>query len=202
MTNLDSIFKSKDITLPRKTHFVKAMVFPVVMYRCGSWTTKKAEHWRIYAFKLWCWRRLLSPLDSKEIRPVNSKGNQSWIFIGRTDAEAETLIIWPPDAKNCLIWKDPDAGKDWGQRRRGWQSMRWLDGIADSIDMSLSKCGRQWRTGNPGVLQFIGHKESITLLSNWTTISWDFCFILWDIWQRLSITSLHNSMHLVLEILV
>ena len=97
MTNLDSIFKSRDITLPTKVHLVKAMVFPVVMYGCESWTVKKAERQRIDAFELWCWRRLLkSPLDCKEIQP----GDQSWVFIGRTDAEAETPILWPPHAKS------------------------------------------------------------------------------------------------------
>ena len=96
MTNLDSILKSRDITLPTKVHLVKAMVFPVVMYGCKSWTIKKAEHRRIDAFELWCWRRLLkSPLDCKEIQPVHPKGDQSWVFIGSTDVEAETL----PDAK-------------------------------------------------------------------------------------------------------
>ena len=110
MTNLDSILKSKDITLPTKVRLVKVMVFPVVMYWCESWTIKKAEHWRIDAFELWCWRRLL---DCKEIQPVHPKGNQSWIYIRRTDVEAETLILWPPDAKDWLIWKYPDAGRDW-----------------------------------------------------------------------------------------
>ena len=94
MTNLDSILKSRDITLPTKVHLVKAMVFPVVMYGCESWTIKKAEHRRIDAFELWCWRRLLeSPLDSKKIQSVHPEGNQSWVFIGRTDAEAETPIL-------------------------------------------------------------------------------------------------------------
>ena len=98
MANLDSILKSTDITVPTMIHLVKAMVFPVVMYGCESWTIKKAEHWRIVAFELE--KTLESPLDCKEIQPVNPKGNQSWIFIGRTDAEAEALILWPPDAKN------------------------------------------------------------------------------------------------------
>ena len=117
MTNLDSILKSRGITLPTKVHLVKAMVFSVVMYGCESWTIKKAEHWRIYAFELWCWRRLESPLDCKEIQPVHPKGNQSWIFIGRTEAEAS--IIWPPDVRNWLIRKDPDAGKYWRQEEKG-----------------------------------------------------------------------------------
>ena len=139
MTNLDSILKSRDITLPTKVHLVKAMVFPLVMYGCKSWTIKKAEHQRIYAFELWCWRTLESPLDCKEIRPVHPKGNQPWIFIGRTDVEAETPILWPPDAKNWLIEKTLMLGKIDGGRRRGWQRMRWFDGITDSMDMSLSK---------------------------------------------------------------
>ena len=113
MTNLDSILKSRDITLPTKVHLVKAMVFPVVMYGCESWMIKKAEHQRIDAFELWCWRRLESPLDCREIKPVNPKGNQSWIFIGRTDSEAEAPILRLTDAKNWLIGKNPDAGKDW-----------------------------------------------------------------------------------------
>ena len=98
---------------------------------------KKAEHRRIDAFELWCWRRLLSPLDYKEIQPVHPKKDQSCVFIGRTDAKAETPVIWPPHAKGCLIGKDPGAGRNWGRRRRGWQRMRWLDGITDSMHMSL-----------------------------------------------------------------
>ena len=97
---LDSTLKIRDINLPTKIHLVKAMVFPVVMYGCESWTIKKAEHQRIDAFELWCWRTLESPLDCKEIQPVHSKGDQSWVFIGRTDAEAETPILWPPHAKS------------------------------------------------------------------------------------------------------
>ena len=100
MTNLDSILKSRDITLSTKVHLVKAMVFPVVMYGCESWTVKKAEHRRIDAFELWFWRRLESPLDCKEIQPVHPKGDQSWVLIGRTDVEAETPILWLHDMKN------------------------------------------------------------------------------------------------------
>ena len=113
MTNLDSILKSRDITLLTKFDLVKAMVLPIVMYGCDSWTIKKAECQRIDAFELQCWRWLESPLVGKEIQPVNPKGNQSWIFIGRTDVEPEAPILWPPDGENWLIWKDPDAGKDW-----------------------------------------------------------------------------------------
>ena len=134
MTNLDSILTSRDITLPTKVHIVKALVFPVVMHGCESWTIKKAEHWRIDAFELWSWRRLQekSPLDCKEIQPVHPKWNQSWLFIGNTDAEAETPILWPPDAKTWPIQKDRDAGKDWRQEKRttedkmiGWH--HWIN---------------------------------------------------------------------------
>ena len=134
MTNLDSILKRRDITLPIKVHLVKAMIFPVVMYGCESWTVKKTECWRIDAFELWCWRTLESPLDCKEIQAVHPKGNQSWIVIGRTDDEAETPILWSPDAKNWLIWKDHDDGNDWRQEEKGttedemvgWH--HWLNG--------------------------------------------------------------------------
>ena len=119
MTNLDSIWKSRDIPLPTNVCLVKAMIFPVVMYGCESWTIKKAEHWRIEAFELWCWRKPLNLLDCKEIKLVNPKGNQSCIFTGRTDVEAETPILWPPDAKNWLIEKDLDGGKDWRREEKG-----------------------------------------------------------------------------------
>ena len=100
MTNLDSILKSIDVTLPTKVHLVKAMVSLVVMYGCESWTIKKAEHRRIDAFELWCWRKLLRVPWTKEIQPVHPNGDQSWVFIGRTDAKAETPILWPPHAKS------------------------------------------------------------------------------------------------------
>ena len=120
MTKLDSMLKSRDITLPIKVHLVKAVVFQVVRYGYESWTIKKAECWRIDAFELRCWQRLLkSPLDCKEIITVNCKVHQSWIFIGRTDTKAETPIFWPPDAKNWLIVKDPDAGQDWRPEEKG-----------------------------------------------------------------------------------
>ena len=137
---LDSIIKSRDITLPTKVCLVKVMVFPVVMYGCENWTIKKAECWRIDAFELWCWRKLLRiPWTAR--KPVYPKGNQSWIFIWRTCAIAETSIIWPPDVKNWFTGRDPDAGKIEGGRRRGRQRMGCLDGITDSMDMSLSKLG-------------------------------------------------------------
>ena len=111
MTNLDSILKSRDITLSTKVHLVKAMVFPVVMYGCESWTIKKPECQRIDAFELWCWRRLLSPLDCKEIQPVHPKADQSWVFIGRTDAEAEIPVFWPPDEESYSFEKTLMLGK-------------------------------------------------------------------------------------------
>ena len=107
ITKLDSILKSRDITLPTKVHLVKAMVFPAVMYGYEGWTIKKAECRRHDAFKLWCLRTFYC----KVMRPVNSKGNKSWIFIGRTDAKAKAPILWPPDGKSQLTGKDPDAGK-------------------------------------------------------------------------------------------
>ena len=104
MTNLDSILKNRDITLPTRVRLVKAMVFPIVMYGCESWTIKKAKHRRIDAFELWCWRRLLieSPLDCQEIQPVHSEGDQPWDFFGRNDCKAETPVLWPPHAKSKI----------------------------------------------------------------------------------------------------
>ena len=120
MTNLDSILKSRDITLPAKVHLVKAMVFPVVMYGCDSWTIKKAERWRIDAFELWSWKRLLRvPWTARRFNQNILKENQSWVFIGRTDAEVGTPILWPPDVKNWLIWKDRGAGKVWRWEEKG-----------------------------------------------------------------------------------
>ena len=141
MTNLDSVLKSRDITLSTKVHIVKAMVFPVVMYGCKSWTIKKAEHLNWYFWTVVFEKMLESPLDCKEIKPINPNGNQSQIFIGRTDAEAETPVLWPPNAKNQLTGKDLEAGKDWGQEKKRATMIRWLDGISDSMDMNLSKLG-------------------------------------------------------------
>ena len=133
------------------------MVFPVVMFGCESWTIKKAERQRFDAFELLVLEKTLeSPLDCKEIQPVHPKGDQSWIFIGRTYAEAETPILWPPDAKNWLtglIGKDPNAGND----SRWEEKDEMVDGITDSLDMSLSRLRElvmdreAWRTAGRGV---------------------------------------------------
>ena len=139
LTHLESILKSRDITLPAKVFIVKPMVFPVVTYGCESWTIKKAE----WALKNWCLhivvleKTLESPLDCKEIKTINPKGNQSCIFTRRTDAGA--AILWSPNVKSQLTGKDPVLGKIEGKRRKGWQRMRWLDSITNSMDMNVSK---------------------------------------------------------------
>ena len=111
--------KNRTFALPTKVHIVKAMVLPVVMYGCESWTIKKTEHQRIDDFELWYWRRLSRVSWTRRSNQLNRKGNQPWIFIGRIDAEAKAPILWLPDAKNQLIWKDPDAGKDWRREEKG-----------------------------------------------------------------------------------
>ena len=156
ITNLDNILKSRDIILPTKVHLIKAMVFPVVMFGCESWTIKKAQHWRIDASEPWCWRRLESPLDCKEIQPVHPKRDQSWVFIGRTDAEAETPILRPSDAKNSLIGKDPAAGKDWRREEKGTTEdemvglHHWFNGhefeqaLGDGEEQGRLACWNPW----------------------------------------------------------
>ena len=168
MTNVISILKSRDVTLPTKVHLVKAMVFPVVVYGC------ELDYKESWALKNWCfWTVVLektpeSPLDSKEIQPVHPKGNQSWILIRRTDAEAKTPILWPPDAKNWLILKDPDAGKDWRQEEKGmaedemvgWH--HWLNGCEFEQ--------------TPGVGDGQGSlAKSWTWLSDWTELTYIEC---------------------------
>ena len=173
MTTLDSILKSRDITLSTKVCLVKAMycVFPVVMYGCESWTIKKAECRRIHAFELWYWRRLLRvPWTAR--RSSQSIGDQSCVFIGRTDVEAETPILWPPGAKSWLIGKDPDVGKDWGQEEKGmtedemvgWH--HWLNGHGFGWTLGVGDGQGGLVCCNPW-----GHKEwDMTEWVNWTEL--------------------------------
>ena len=139
MSNLDSILKSRDITFQQR---LSSQGYGFSSGHVWMWELDYKESG---APKNWCFwtvvleKTLESPLDCKEIHPVHPKGDQSWVFIGRTDVEAETPILWPPHVKSWLIGKDSDAGRIEGRRRRGWQRMRWLDGITDLMDMSLSE---------------------------------------------------------------
>ena len=155
------------------------------MNGCENWAIKKAKGQRIGAFGLWfrtdafelLEKTLESSLECKDIQPVHPKRNQSWIFIQRIDVKDKTPILWPPDVKNWLIGKNPDAGKDWKQRRRGWQRMRWLDGITDSVTWAWVNSGSWWWTGRPGVLQFMGSQR---VGHNWATeLHWTDEIIMW-----------------------
>ena len=171
MTNLDSILKSRDITLPTKVHLVKAMFFPVVMYGCGSWTIKKAECRRI-ASEVWCWRRLL------RVPWTARRSNQSILKEISPECSLEGLMLKMRLQYFGHLMRRADSfertlmlGKIEGGRRGGQQRMRWLDGITDSMDMSWGKLGSWWWTGRPGMLWFT-RSQSQTWLSDWSELNW------------------------------
>ena len=160
MTNLESILKSRHIALPTKVRLVKAMVFPVVTYGCECWTIKKAEHQRIDAFQLWCWRRLL------RVPWTARRSNQSILKEMSPEYSLEGLMLkLKHQYFGCLMQitdsfeKTLMLGKTEGRRRRGWQRMKWLDGITNSMDMSLSKLRSWWWAGKPGMLQSMGSQR-------------------------------------------
>ena len=160
--SLDSILESRDVTLPTKFHIVKAMVFPVVMYGCESWTVKKAECRRIDAFELWCWRRLLRvPWTARRSNQSILKEISPEYSLEMTDAEAETPKLWPPDAKSWLTRKDTDAGKDWRQEEKGTTEDGQDGWMASPTQWTWVwvNCRSWWWTGRPGVLQSMGSQR-------------------------------------------
>ena len=142
---------------------------------CESWTLKKPEHWRLDVFELWCWIRLLRvPWTSRRSNQSVLKKptlNIHW----KADTEVETPILWPPDVKNWLIWKDSDAGKDWRQKRRGWQKIRWLDSITNSVDMNLNKLQETVEDRGAWIVAIHEVPKSPSWLSDWRTATLFYC---------------------------